>query len=64
MSIEEAAQLVIQAGAMTRGGEVFILDMGHAVKIAELLEKDDRIIRMSIKTMITRMGILKLRFLA
>lgn len=36
MSIPEAAQLVIQAGAMARGGEVYILDMGEPVKIMEL----------------------------
>jgi len=36
MSIREAAQLVIQAGAMARGGEVFLLNMGQPVKIAEL----------------------------
>ena len=36
MSIGEAVRLVIQAGAMAQGGEVFLLDMGHPVKIAEL----------------------------
>ena len=36
MSIPEAAQLVIQAGAMAEGGEVFVLDMGTPVKIADL----------------------------
>jgi len=36
MSIREAAQLVIQAGAMAKGGEVFLLDMGKPVKISEL----------------------------
>ncbi len=36
MSIPEAATLVIQAGAMARGGEVFVLDMGEPVKIDEL----------------------------
>ncbi|QJQ93997.1 MULTISPECIES: nucleoside-diphosphate sugar epimerase/dehydratase [Halomonadaceae] len=36
MTIPEAAQLVIQAGAMARGGDVFVLDMGKPVKIAEL----------------------------
>ena len=33
MSIPEAAELVIQAGAMAKGGEVFVLDMGEPVKI-------------------------------
>lgn len=36
MTIPEAAQLVVQAGAMARGGDVFILDMGEAVKILDL----------------------------
>lgn len=36
MTIPEAAQLVIQAGAMAGGGEVFILDMGKPVKIVDL----------------------------
>ncbi len=39
MTIPEAAQLVIQAGAMGLGGDVFVLDMGLPVKIAELAEK-------------------------
>lgn len=36
MTIPEAAQLVIQAGAMAQGGETFILDMGKPVKIVDL----------------------------
>ncbi|GAC1033737.1 nucleoside-diphosphate sugar epimerase/dehydratase [Pseudomonas sp. No.21] len=39
MTIPEAAQLVIQAGSMGLGGDVFVLDMGQPVKIAELAEK-------------------------
>lgn len=39
MSIPEAAELVIQAGAMGVGGEVFVLDMGEPVKIVELAKK-------------------------
>jgi FlaA1/EpsC-like NDP-sugar epimerase len=39
MTIPEAAQLVIQAGAMGRGGEVFVLDMGDPVKIIDLARK-------------------------
>ena len=39
MTKTEAAQLVIQAGALAKGGEVFILDMGEPVKIIELAEK-------------------------
>jgi len=36
MSIHEAVELVIQAGSMSRGGEVFLLDMGEPVKIIDL----------------------------
>ena len=39
MTIEEAAELVIQAGAMASGGDVFVLDMGEPVKIYELARK-------------------------
>lgn len=39
MTIPEAAQLVIQAGSMGQGGDVFVLDMGEPVKIAALAEK-------------------------
>lgn len=39
MTIPEAAQLVIQAGSMGAGGDVFVLDMGQPVKIVELAQK-------------------------
>ncbi|WP_339540302.1 polysaccharide biosynthesis protein [Pseudomonas sp. RA_5y_Pfl1_P24] len=39
MTIPEAAQLVIQAGSLGLGGDVFVLDMGEPVKIVELAEK-------------------------
>jgi FlaA1/EpsC-like NDP-sugar epimerase len=39
MTIPEASQLVIQAGAMAKGGEVFLLDMGHSVKIMDLARR-------------------------
>lgn len=44
MTIPEASQLVIQAGAMAKGGEIFILDMGEPVKIMDLAEN---VIRLS-----------------
>ena len=39
MTVTEAAQLVIQAGAMAKKCEVFVLDMGESVKIKELIIK-------------------------
>jgi FlaA1/EpsC-like NDP-sugar epimerase len=39
MTIPEASQLVIQAGAMARGGDVFVLDMGQSVKIVDLARR-------------------------
>lgn len=39
MTIPEAAQLVIQAGAMGKGGDVFVLDMGEPVKIIDLAHR-------------------------
>jgi UDP-N-acetyl-D-glucosamine 4,6-dehydratase len=38
MLISEACQLVLQAAAIARGGELFILDMGESVKIADLAQ--------------------------
>lgn len=39
MTMSEAAQLVIQAGAMAKGGDVFVLDMGQPVKIGDLARR-------------------------
>ena len=39
MTIPEAAQLVLQAGAMAQGGDVFVLDMGQPVKIMDLAQR-------------------------
>jgi FlaA1/EpsC-like NDP-sugar epimerase len=39
MTIPEAAQLVIQAGAMAKGGDVFVLDMGPPVKVMDLARR-------------------------
>lgn len=49
MTIPEASQLVIQAGAMGKGGDVFVLDMGDPVKIADLAAKMIRLSGMSVK---------------
>lgn len=50
MTIPEAAQLVIQAGSMGQGGDVFVLDMGRPVRIAELAEKLIHLSGMSIRS--------------
>lgn len=50
MTIPEAAQLVIQACAMARGGEVFLLDMGQPVKIYDLAESMIRLSGLEVKS--------------
>ncbi len=50
MTIPEAAQLVIQAGSMGRGGEVFVLDMGEPVKIIELAQRMINLSGLSIRS--------------
>jgi len=50
MLIPEAAQLVIQAGAMATGGEVFVLDMGEPVRIADLARSMIRLSGLTEKT--------------
>ena len=49
MSIPEAVQLVIQAGSMSKGGEVFILDMGSPMKIYDLAKKMIHLSGMKVK---------------
>ena len=39
MTISEACQLVLEAGAMGTGGEIFIFDMGESIRIADLAKK-------------------------
>lgn len=50
MTIPEAASLVLQAGVMARGGEVFVLDMGKPIKILDLAHKMIRLMGSSVKT--------------
>ena len=50
MTIPEAAQLVIQAGSMGQGGDVFVLDMGEPVRIVELAEKMIHLSGLSLRT--------------
>lgn len=50
MTIPEAAQLVLQAGAMGQGGDVFVLDMGEPVKIVDLAERMVQLSRLSVRS--------------
>ena len=49
MTIPEAAQLVIQAGGMAKGGEVFVLDMGEPVKIRDLAKRMIRLMGLTVR---------------
>jgi FlaA1/EpsC-like NDP-sugar epimerase len=49
MTIPEAAQLVIQAGAMAEGGDVFVLDMGEPVKIVDLAYRMIHLMGMTVR---------------
>jgi FlaA1/EpsC-like NDP-sugar epimerase len=50
MTIPEAAQLVLQAGGMAQGGEVFVLDMGKPVRIGELAERMVRLSGLTVRS--------------
>lgn len=50
MTIPEAAQLVMQAGAMATGGEVFVLDMGEPVRIMDLAQRMVELSGRTVKT--------------
>lgn len=62
MTIPEAAQLVIQAGSMGRGGDVFVLDMGEPVKIVDLAEKMVHLSGLSIRSERNPHGDIALKF--
>lgn len=49
MTVPEAAQLVIQAGAMGQGGDVFVLDMGEPVRIADLARRMVHLMGLEVK---------------
>ncbi|PTO85991.1 polysaccharide biosynthesis protein [Vibrio splendidus] len=62
MTIPEAAQLVIQAGAMGKGGDVFVLDMGKSVKITALAENLVNLSGLSIKSEENPHGDIEIQF--
>ena len=62
MTIPEAAQLVIQAGAMAKGGDVFVLDMGQPVKIVDLATRMIRLMGMEVKTEDNPYGDIEIQF--
>ena len=62
MTIPEASQLVIQAGAMGQGGDVFVLDMGESVKIVDLASKMIRLSGFEVKDAINPDGDIAVEF--
>lgn len=62
MTIPEAAQLVIQAGSMGVGGDVFVLDMGQPVRIVELAEKMIHLSGLSVRSEKNPQGDISIQF--
>jgi FlaA1/EpsC-like NDP-sugar epimerase len=62
MTIPEAAQLVIQAGAMGEGGDVFVLDMGKPVRIEDLAVRMVHLSGKEVKTTATPDGDIEIRY--
>ena len=62
MTIPEAAQLVIQAGAMGKGGDVFVLDMGEPVKIFDLATNLIRLSGLEVKSETNPYGDIEIKF--
>ncbi|MCG6325583.1 nucleoside-diphosphate sugar epimerase/dehydratase [Vibrio diabolicus] len=62
MTIPEAAQLVIQAGAMGKGGDVFVLDMGESVKITDLASNLIQLSGLEVKSELNPHGDIEIQF--
>ncbi|WP_348686800.1 nucleoside-diphosphate sugar epimerase/dehydratase [Rheinheimera aquimaris] len=62
MTIPEAAQLVIQAGAMGQGGDVFVLDMGEPVKIADLAKRMIHLMGLEVKDDVHPNGDIEIKY--
>jgi FlaA1/EpsC-like NDP-sugar epimerase len=61
MTISEAAQLVLQAGGMSEGGDVFVLDMGEPVKIMDLAKRMVHLSGLEVKSDVTPDGTIEIR---
>jgi len=62
MTIPEAVELVIQAGAMGKGGDVFLLDMGEPVRILDLAQKMIRLSGLRLKDKLHPNGDIEIKF--
>jgi len=62
MSIPEAVELVIQAGAMAKGGDMFVLDMGKPVRIVDLARKMVRLSGLQVKDKLHPDGDIEIEF--
>jgi len=62
MTIPEAAQLVIQAGALGKGGDVFVLDMGEPVKIVDLASNLIKLSGLEVKSESNPYGDIEIRY--
>jgi len=62
MTIHEAVELVIQAGAMAKGGDVFVLDMGKPVRILDLAQKMIRLSGLRLKDKLNPNGDIEIKF--
>jgi len=62
MSIPEAVELVIQAGAMSKGGDVFVLDMGKPVRILDLAKKMIRLSGLMLKDELHQDGDIEIEY--
>jgi FlaA1/EpsC-like NDP-sugar epimerase len=62
MTIPEAAQLVLQAGAMGKGGDVYVLDMGEPVKIADLAKRMIHLMGLEVKDDIHPNGDIEIKY--